>query len=339
MLAHARHADRSSQFAELSARAWHRNAPLTAMVVAMLALLAVSIVGVAVDPRVITGAPAWLKPAKFATSIAIYGATLLWLLQFLSDRPRLVKAVGWLVAAGLTTEMILIAMQVIRGTTSHFNEATPFDSTVFHIMAGVIAAIWLLNLFVAILLFRRQFAAPSLVWGVRMGVIAALLGMAVAFLMPQPTPAQEQLKDATGSSPIVGAHSVGVADGGPGLPVVGWSTVGGDLRVPHFVGLHGLQMLPFVGWLLASFAPTWLSARARAQLAIVAGIAWIALLLLLTWQALRAQPLIAPDSLTHMGFTALVAVAGALAAVVIAREAGTRATRGDALPLRPGAGR
>jgi hypothetical protein len=36
--------------------------------------LAVSLAGLLLDPRVITGAPAWLKPIKFAISISIYFA-------------------------------------------------------------------------------------------------------------------------------------------------------------------------------------------------------------------------------------------------------------------------
>ena len=302
------------------------NWPLLGLVGLMLITLGIALVGLLVDPRIVTGAPAWMKPAKFAISIAVYGATLIWLLRYLQDRPILVRVISWIAAIGFTIEMALIALQVVRGTTSHFNMATPFDAMVFRIMGGVIIGMWLLTLFVAILLFRRQFAAPAIVWGVRLGLVAALLGMAVAFLMPQPSPAQRAAIAATGSSPTFGAHSVGVEDGGPGLPVVGWSTTGGDLRVAHSVGLHGMQAGPIAGWLLASFAPGWLSARGRGRLAIIAGVAWIGLTFLLLWQALRGQSLIAPDALT---------LGAALGGLLIMFAAALAVLAGERKPIQP----
>jgi hypothetical protein len=302
---------------ELTSEVWRRNPPLVALVLSMLVLAAVALLGLVVDPRVITGAPAWMKPLKFAVSIAVYGATLLWMLTFIPDRPRLVAAISWGVFLALGIEMVLIVMQVLRNTTSHFNQATPFDAAVFSTMGNVIAGLWLLNAIVAFLLARRRFAEAPIVWGVRLGLIVGLLGKAVAFLMIPPTPEQSSLIEATGSSSIVGGHSVGVEDGGAGLPVVGWSTEGGDLRVAHFVGLHGLQILPLLGLALARFGAAWLPMRDRLRLVGVASAFWIALTLLLTWQALRGQSLIAPDALTLSALGLLLAMtAGATGAVL-----------------------
>lgn len=291
---------------DLVNEAWRKNRPLSLLIVGMLITLGIALVGLVVDSRIITGAPAWLKPAKFAFSITIYAATLLWILSFVRNRPLLVRVISWLTVITLAGEMALIAMQAARGATSHFNQATQFDAMVFSVMAGLIATLWLLTFIVAALLFRRQFAPPAIVWGVRMGVISALIGMAVAFLMPLPTPAQQAALDADASPAIVGAHSVGVEDGGPGLPIVGWSTEGGDYRVPHFVGLHGLQTLPLAGWLITAFAPAWLSGRGRAQLATIAGVFWIGWTALLTWQAARGQSIVAPDAQTWLTYAALV---------------------------------
>ena len=175
----------------LSTEAWRRNPPLVALVLAMLVVAAVALLGLVVDPRVITGAPAWMKPLKFAVSIAIYGATLLWMLTFIPDRPRLVAVISWGVFLAFGIEMALMVTQVLRNTTSHFNVATSFDAAVFTTMGAAIAGLWLLNAIVAFLLARRRFAEAPIVWGVRLGLIAGLLGMAVAFLMTQPTPEQE----------------------------------------------------------------------------------------------------------------------------------------------------
>ncbi len=302
--------------------AWRRNPPLVALVLAMVVLATVALVGLVVDPRTITGAPAWMKPLKFAVSIAIYGATLHWMLSFISERPRFVAAISWGVLLALGLEMALIVMQVLRNTTSHFNQATPFDAAVFGAMGSAIAGLWLLNAIVAYLLARRRFAEAPIVWGVRLGLVAGLLGMAVAFLMTQATPEQDALRAATGSAAMVGAHAVGVVDGGPGLPVVGWSTEGGDLRVAHFVGLHALQVLPLVGIALVHFAPAWLPMRDRSRLVGIAAVSWIALIVLLTWQALRGQSLVRPDALTLGALVALVAIGAVASGAVIARARG-----------------
>lgn len=306
------------------AATWRRNPPLVALVLGVLAVAAVALLGLVLDPRTITGAPAWMKPLKFAVSIAIYGATLLWMLTFIPDRPRLVAVISWGVFLTLGIELALITMQVLRNTTSHFNLATPFDEAVFSTMGSLIAGLWVLTAIVAFLLSRRRFSEVPIVWGVRLGLVAGLLGMAVAFLMTLQTPEQGAMIASAGSSAIVGAHAVGVPDGGAGLPVVGWSTEGGDLRVAHFVGLHGLQILPLLGLALVRIGPAWLPMRDRSRLVGVAAAFWIALTFLLTWQALRRQPLTAPDAMTLLVLGLLVAMTAGVAGVVLARarEAG-----------------
>src|ERR1043166_2845953 len=82
----------------LLARLWQASPPLTAVGMLMLAAAAASVVGLAVDPRTIVGAPAWLKPFKFAMSTAVYGLTLAWIFTQLPDRPRVRRAVGWTTA-------------------------------------------------------------------------------------------------------------------------------------------------------------------------------------------------------------------------------------------------
>ena len=66
--------------------------PLTFVGVAMLLAFAATFVGLVVDDRVITGALAWSKPARFAVPIAIYTFRLAWLLGFLRGRRHLIVA-------------------------------------------------------------------------------------------------------------------------------------------------------------------------------------------------------------------------------------------------------
>lgn len=304
---------------------WHR--PLLALTVASVLVGVVCLGGLAFDDRVLTGAPIWMKPFKFSVSIAIYSFTIAWMLTLLRFR-RTAWWLGTIVSVMLAGELALIVLQVVRGTTSHFNYATPFDATIFTTMAGMIVTLWVANLAIGVLLLFQKLDDRSLAWSLRLGTLVALVGMAVAFFMPQPTPEQEAAFDRGAPQDIVGAHSVGVPDGGPGLPIVGWSTVGGDLRVAHFLGIHALQAIPLLAFALILLVPRFrvlASEAVRTGLVVVAGLAYLGLVVLATWQALRGQSVIHPDAMTLGAVGILLGAVAASALTVL--TVGARQTK------------
>jgi hypothetical protein len=291
--------------------------------------------GLLLDPRTLLGQPIWAKPLKFSISIAIYGATLAWMISLVTGRRarRVATAAGAVVAATGAIEMVAIVGQVVRGRTSHFDVATPFDATVWSVMAASIVTLWVATAAVGVVLLRERSLPVASAWAIRLGLGVALLGMAVAFLMTGPTGAQIETAQATGSMPTVGAHAVGAPDGGPGLPLLGWSTTGGDLRIGHFVGLHGLQALPLLAVILLMVSgrvARLADERVRARLVAVGAGFLTGLTLLLTGQALRAQPLLAPDALT-LGAAAALVVGTVLAAGLVLSRA-PRPTSREAVP-------
>jgi hypothetical protein len=294
---------------------WQTHAPLTlsALVTGLATLF--FIVGLFADPRIITGAPAWLKPAKFGVSITLYSLTLTWMLSFIRERARLVAVLGWTVLITFGLEWVAILTQVARGTTSHFNVATPLDSALWGLMSIAIVVLWGTNFIIAGLLLWQRFENPAFAWGLRLGLVLTIIGMGLGYLMTSPTAQQMAGWEAGESVTVVGAHTVGAPDGGPGLPVVGWSTQGGDLRAPHFVGMHALQVVPFTGWLVAR-RKRWPSARRVALVWTVSGF-YLGVMGLLAWQALRGQPLLRPDALTLGAFAGLVIISAVAVGLIV----------------------
>jgi hypothetical protein len=135
----------------------------------MLPLLALSAAGMALDDRLITGAPAWLKPAKFAASVAIYSLTLAALFTALPAWPRLRRVIGWTTAVALVFEMAIIVGQALRGVPSHFNVATPLDAALFYVMGAVIFTQTFATVAVGIALWRTRFTDAALGWALRWG--------------------------------------------------------------------------------------------------------------------------------------------------------------------------
>jgi hypothetical protein len=296
---------------------WHR--PLLFFSALMAALTLVFLVLVFMDGRTLDGLPIWIKPMKFAISFTLYSFTWAWLLSLRHRAGRVSWWMGTALVVAAFAEVALIAFQAARGRHSHFNEATPLDGSIWIAMGVTIGVLMLANLVVAIFVIVDRQTDRVSTWTVRLGLVISTLGVASGALMVTGVPGQTWAED------FAGAHSVGAADGGPALPVVGWSTIGGDLRVPHFVGMHALQLLPLFALLLAALSSRFAALRqeeVRLRLVLIAGGAYGCLFFLLLWQALRGQPLIHPDAVT-------LAVLGVLAVTAIGAAATTLHPRSE----------
>src|SRR5262245_60557138 len=202
---------------------WKSDAKLTAIGVAMIAVLAATGVALVIDPRQITGAPAWLKPAKFAMSFVIYALTLAWVFTYLPGWPRTRRAVSWITTVTFVLEIVIIDVQAWRGTTSHFNVGTPVDGILFGIMGLAIVIQTVAAMALAVALWRQHFSDRALGWALRLGMTITIVGALTGGLMTRPTSAQIDNARAGHRMTVAGAHTVGAPDGGPGLPGTRWS--------------------------------------------------------------------------------------------------------------------
>jgi hypothetical protein len=187
-------------------------------------------------------------------------------------------------------EVAVIDAQAWRGTTSHFNVSTPLDAMLFVVMGGAILLQTFVSIAVAVALWRQPFTDKALGWALRFGMTLTIAGALTGPLMTRPTAAQLADARAGKHMTVAGAHSVGGLDGGPGLPLTGWSREHGDLRVPHFIGLHAIQALALIAVGLRRWRRPE-AVRVRAVLAATASYASLCLLLL--WQALEGQSVVA----------------------------------------------
>ena len=258
------------------------------------------------DSRQLLGVSVWEKPIKFYISVAIFSFTYSWLSSFLTRGGRWVKLTGFVIAMSLAVEIVIILAMASIGETSHFNVSTPTAIAIWSIMATFISIVLFSTIFISLMIFFQKQQEFNLKLALALGSINTAVGMGLAYLMTSPT--ATQLANYQG---IAGAHAVGVSDGGPGLPFLGWSTVAGDLRVGHFFGLHSIQVAAI---LLA--ISLMLPLAFRIPLIVVGNITWLGFIGLVTWQSLRAEPFSSPSEMTISSFVALAVLATILFAVL-----------------------
>jgi hypothetical protein len=226
---------------------FRKNPPLAVTVLYNVILACILLPAAFLDERLVTGQPVWIKPIKFAASIALYSITFQWMLGYL-NRPVFVRRVSWIIAAMGLIEMVLITAQAARGVPSHFNVDSALDGAIFSIMGISITIFWLAHTVAAVVLLRAGTSGP-LASALKGGLIVASAGMMIAFFMTVPG-FNGPVEISPSGQPYPTGHAIGAPQDAPGLPILGWNLTGGDLRVSHFAGLHGMQIIPLFALVL-----------------------------------------------------------------------------------------
>ncbi len=242
----------------------------------MLAMIAVIAPAHVLDSRTLWEVSVWDKPLKFCLALLLHFVTLAVLAQQLAPEKRagpvMTGVVRLSVAAGLF-EIVYIAIQAARGRHSHFNNDTSAEANLY-IAMGVGAVLLVVASFaLGVLLMRQRDGDRS---GLRVGSVIGLVAGSILTLIV-----------AGYMSSINNSHWVGAAssDAG-GVLLFGWSRDVGDLRPPHFLATHMMQILPLIGAGADRLAP----ARARGVV-IAAALGLTALTAALFLQALAGTPL------------------------------------------------
>jgi hypothetical protein len=181
----------------------------------------------------VAGVNAWFKPFKFAISIAIYCGTMAWYCNYLpSFNIKLFNGANIIL---FSFEILYIAIQAARGQESHFNWTTSFYKMLFVGMAIAAIGITLYTAYTGIKFFQTDFPnLPSYyVWAIRLSIFIFIIfsfeGLAMGARQ---------------------THNIGQQVQNTFLPLLKWNMIEGDLRVAHFIGMHGLQIIPILSFYL-----------------------------------------------------------------------------------------
>lgn len=249
---------------------WREREPrLFAFGLLMLALMLPAALALGLDERTLRGVNVWVKPMKFMAALAMLSLTTAWFIGHLEAgvrHGRWVRSLTLTLIGAGSFEVGYITLQAALGEASHYNVSDAFHGAMYTLMGVGAMLLTGTQLVLGLLIWRR--GQDQLAPAYRLAVV---LGLLLTFVL--------------GSS--VGAVLGGMQPPmGPGLPVVGWSTVAGDLRLAHFIGIHAGQVLPLLG--AAAVLMRWPRARGVVTLG---ALAWTLLWALGFAAALAGRPL------------------------------------------------
>jgi hypothetical protein len=210
------------------------------LAVPVLAVLAMFVPASAVGTAAAAVNP-WIKPIKFSMSFSTFASTVSLLLLALQIPKWQLTLVRRTIATSVALEILSLAMQAWRSAYSLSGHSL-LDTSLAQItnsmvMVNTAIVCWMLALFCAKRV-RTDIVDWPMVSAIRYSIVIFLAGNAIGGYML-----------------ARGSHTVGIADGGPGLPFVNWSVIGGDLRIAHFIAIHAIQIVPLFAYILSQMAP------------------------------------------------------------------------------------
>ncbi|MDQ3537238.1 MAG: hypothetical protein M3415_00325 [Actinomycetota bacterium] len=175
------------------------------------------------------GPVAWRKPFAFGVSFGLTTVTLAWL----SGYQHLGRRLQWWLLAPLaganTSEVAWVGVQRARGVASHFNFDTTLDAALF--VGGGVAIVVTVAVILTLTVgsFGRVDGPAGMAVAMRTGLVCLVIAQLAGGLM-------------------IYQGIIAVEAGAAQLTT--WGDAG-IMKVPHAVGIHGIQALPGLAWLLS----------------------------------------------------------------------------------------
>jgi hypothetical protein len=217
----------------------------------------------------------WMKVIRYASALAIYAWTLALFIQHLPGPASLLRFIRWGTVACLAAETAALTLQAIRGVPSHYNTSGSANLTIFAVIGLAILFNTLIAFLTLFLFLWEEVDLPrAYLMGIRLGFVLFTIGSLEGMIML-----------------INQAHTIGAADGGPGIAFLEWSTKAGDLRAAHLAGVFGIQIMPLAGYAIHRLMK---DRKETAQLILVTAVAglWTMLFMRLFNQAVAGRPIL-----------------------------------------------
>lgn len=214
----------------------------TGLLFLIISLMMIALIPI--DPRhTPAGISPWIKPIKFALSFSSYLLTMAFFLEYLKITPLKARFLSRLITFFMVVEMTSIILQAVRGTPYYFNvshlsqplgSAICYNMCLFMIANIIIVANTITAVYIFYLFFKKTHPLPkAYLWSIRLGLAVFLLScLEGAFIVFHSTHCMEQ-----------------AIPGSWGIPFISKAPLG-DLKTSHFFGIHAMQALPILGYMV-----------------------------------------------------------------------------------------